>query len=155
MEAGRVVASDSLDAIQSRLDLPTARLDDAGAVFDAFVAEHDETYHLSRLDFSGGQLWVSRVNCPLGGRVRARVLARDVSIATAKPQGSSITNILAARVTEIRDEGLDRVSLRLQVGEGKTLLSRITRRSRDQLGLVVGRDVFAQVKSVAVKRSDF
>ena len=95
------------------------------------------------------------MNCPLGGQVRARVLARDVSIATAKPQGSSITNILAARVTEIRDEGLDRVSLRLQVGEGKTLLSRITRRSRDQLGLVVGRDVFAQVKSVAVKRSDF
>ena len=155
MEAGRVVASDSLDAIQSRLDLPTARLGDAGAVFGACGAADDGTFHLSRLDFAGGELWVSRVNCPLGGQVRARVLARDVSIATAKPQGSSITNILAARVTEIRDEGLDRVSLRLQVGEGKTLLSRITRRSRDQLGLVVGRDVFAQVKSVAVKRSDF
>lgn len=154
MKAGRVVASDTLDSIQSRLDLPTAHLDDAGVVVDACVAEHDETYHLSRLDFSGGQLWVSRVNCPLGGRVRARVLARDVSIATAQPQGSSITNIIAARVVEIQDEGLDRVSLRLQIGDGKTLLSLITRRSRDQLGLVVGREVFAQVKSVAVKRSD-
>jgi molybdopterin-binding protein len=30
------------------------------------------------------------------------------------------------------------------------LLSRITRRSRDQLGLEVGMEVFAQVKSVAL-----
>ncbi len=155
MDAGQIVVSDSLDAVQSRLDLPMAHLDDAGIVIEACVAGHDEIYHLSRLDFSGGKLWVSRVDCPVGSRVRARVLARDVSIATVAPQGTSITNILAARIAEIEDEGHDRVNLRLLVGDGQTLLSRITRRSRDQLGLAVGRDVFAQVKSVAVKRSGF
>lgn len=153
MEAGGVVASDTLDAIQSRLDLPLAHVDDAGTMIDAYVAEHDETYHLSRLGFAGGQLWVSRVHSAIGSRVRSRILARDVSIATAKPQGTSIANILAARIVQIEDEGKDRVSLRLLVGESSTLLSRITRRSRDQLGLAVGREVYAQVKSVAVKRS--
>ena len=150
MERGRVVANGALNEILARLDLPTAHLDDAGAVIEAKVAVHDEAYHLTRLDFSGGSLWVSRVERAIGSRVRARVLARDVSIATAAPQGSSISNILAARIAGIQDEGCDRVVLRLAVGGEHMLLSRITRRSRDQLGLAPGMDVFAQVKSVAL-----
>jgi molybdate transport system ATP-binding protein len=78
------------------------------------------------------------------------VLARDVSIATTVPQNSSISNILATRIAEIRDEGPARVMLRLALGGEQVLLSRITRRSRDQLGLVIGMEVFAQVKSVAL-----
>jgi molybdate transport system ATP-binding protein len=72
-----------------------------------------------------------------------------VSIATQQPQGSSINNILAAHIAEIHDEGADKVIVRLSIGDSM-LLSRITRRSRDHLGLRVGMEVFAQVKSVAL-----
>jgi len=82
--------------------------------------------------------------------VRACVLARDVSIATTAPHGSSISNILAARITDIRDQGPDRMNLRLAVGDECVLLARITRRSCDLLGLAVDMEVFAQVKSVAL-----
>ena len=150
MEQGRVVASGALNEMLGRLDLPTAHLGDAGAVIEADVAAQDEQYHLTRLDFRGGSLWVSKVERPIGSAVRARVLARDVSIATVAPHGSSISNILIARIDEISDEGADRVNLRLSVGSGQLLLSRITRRSRDQLGLAPGMEVFAQVKSVAL-----
>ncbi|MDD5384080.1 MAG: molybdenum ABC transporter ATP-binding protein [Gallionella sp.] len=150
MEQGRIIASGALNEILARLDLPTAHLDDAGAVIKASVAVHDEKYHLTRLDFSGGSLWVSKVERAAGSPVRARVLARDVSIATVMPQGSSISNIITTRITGIQDEGPDRVSLRLAAGDGQILLSRITRRSRDQLGLTTGMEVFAQVKSVAL-----
>ena len=150
MEQGRVIASGTLNEVLGRLDLPTAHLDDAGAVIKASVAVHDEKYHLTRLDFSGGSLWVSRVERAIGSMVRARVLARDVSIATVAPQGSSISNILAARVDGIQDDGPDRVNLRLVAGDRQLLLSRITRRSRDQLGLMPGMEVFAQAKSVAL-----
>jgi molybdate transport system ATP-binding protein len=150
LEQGRVIASGTLGETLSRLDLPTAHQDDAGAVIDAKVAEHDETYHLTRLDFSGGSLWVSKVGRATGAMVRARVLARDVSVAIEAPHGTSITNILAARIVEIRDEGPDRVSLRLAVGDSHLLLSRITRRSRDLLGLAIDMQVYAQVKSVAL-----
>ncbi len=150
MEQGRVIASGALNEVLGRLDLPTAHLDDAGAVIEASVAIHDEEYHLTRLDFSGGSLWVSKVERAIGSLVRARVLARDVSIATAMPHGSSISNILGARIADIQDEGPDRVSLRLTVGKSHVLLSRITRRSRDHLGLATGMEVFAQVKSVAL-----
>ena len=150
MEQGRLIASGALNEILARLDLPTAHLDNAGSVIEASVATHDDKYHLTRLDFSGGSLWVSKVERAIGSRVRARVLARDVSIATTMPQGSSISNILEARIIEIQDEGPDRVNLRLAAGGGQILLSRITRRSRDQLGLTVGMKIFAQVKSVAL-----
>jgi molybdate transport system ATP-binding protein len=150
LEQGRVIASGAMNETLSRLDLPTAHLDDAGALIEAKVAVHDETYHLTRLDFPGGSLWVSKVERAAGTLMRARVLARDVSIAIAAPHGSSITNIFAARIVEIQDEGLDRVSLRLAVDGGQIMLSRITRRSRDLLGLAVGMEVFAQVKSVAL-----
>ncbi|OIR15412.1 sulfate/thiosulfate import ATP-binding protein CysA [mine drainage metagenome] len=150
LDQGRVIASGALGEMLARLDLPTAHFDDAGAVIDAVVVQHDETYHLTRMDFSGGSLWVGQVQQPFGSKVRARVLARDVSIATQQPHGSSITNILHARIAEIRDEGPDKVIVRLAVGESHVLLSRITRRSRDLLKLSAGMEVFAQVKSVAL-----
>jgi molybdate transport system ATP-binding protein len=150
LEKGRVIASGALNETLSRLDLPTAHFDDAGAVIEATVAQHDEKYHLTRLDFSGGCLWVGQVKQAPGSKVRARVLARDVSIATQQPHGSSITNILHARIAEIRDEGPDKVVVRMAVSESHVLLSRITRRSRDLLGLAAGMDVYAQVKSVAL-----
>ncbi|MBY0576607.1 MAG: molybdenum ABC transporter ATP-binding protein [Gallionellaceae bacterium] len=150
MEQGRVIASGALNEMLGRLDLPTAHLDEAGSVIEARVGAHDEEYHLTRLDFSGGSLWASKVERAIGSVVRARVLARDVSIATAMPHCSSISNILEARIDGIQDEGPDRVSLRLAVGVRQMLLARITRRSRDQLGLAPGMAVFAQVKSVAL-----
>jgi molybdate transport system ATP-binding protein len=150
LEQGRVIASGALSETLARLDLPTAHFDDAGTVIEAAVAQHDEAYHLTRLDFPGGNLWVSKVDQPFGTRVRARVLARDVSIATQAPQGSSINNILNARIEEISEEGPDKVVVRMQVGDSHMLLSRITRRSRDHLGLIAGMYVCAQVKSVAL-----
>jgi len=150
MEKGKVIASGTLHDTLSRLDLPTAHFDDAGAVIETVLAQHDQKYCLSRLDFVGGELWVGMVEQPFGMKMRARVLARDVSIATQAPQGSSINNILNACIVEIRDEGADKVMVKLSVGESQMLLSRITRRSRDQLGLTIGMFVCAQVKSVAL-----
>jgi len=150
MDGGQVIANGPLNETLTRLDLPLAHFDDAGAVIEAAVAQQDEKYHLTRLDFPGGHLWVGKVEHPFGTRVRARVLARDVSIATQAPQGSSISNILNARIEEIRDEGPGKVIVRMKVGDSQMLLSRITRRSRDHLGLIEGMYVCAQVKSVAL-----
>jgi molybdate transport system ATP-binding protein len=150
LEKGKVIASGNVHDTLARLDLPIAHFDDAGSVIEAKVAQHDEKYHLTRLDFAGGALWVGRVEQPFGTAMRARVLARDVSIATQAPHGSSINNILNARIDEISDEGPDKVLVRMQVGASQMLLARITRRSRDQLGLESGMYVCAQVKSVAL-----
>jgi molybdate transport system ATP-binding protein len=153
LDAGRVSASGPLRDVLTRLDLQTAFSDDMGTVLDATVSERDEAYGLSRVTFPGGSLLVGGVARAVGDTARARVLARDVSLAVEPPGASSILNILNAVVIEIRDDGVDKVNVRLRLGtadDGAILISRITRRSRDLLALQVGQPVFAQVKSVAL-----
>ncbi|MGA7121247.1 MAG: TOBE domain-containing protein [Polyangiaceae bacterium] len=56
-----------------------------------------------------------------------------------------------ARVTDVRDEGPDRVLVGLTLGDGNVaLLARITRRSMGTLGLRAGLTVYAQIKGVAL-----
>lgn len=151
LDAGRVLGSGPLASTLTRLDLPTAEADDASAVLSAVIGAHDEVYQLTRVDFMGGCLWIGRLARPLGARVRARVQARDVSIALTPPLGSSIINVLPGVLTEIADSGPERVNLKLQIGDrGSMLLARITRRSRDALALAPGMQVFAQIKGVAL-----
>lgn len=168
LEAGRVVASGDVHEVFSRLDLHSAFVDDMGAdmgtVIDASIIERDEAYRLSRLAFPGGSLFVGGIERPIGAAVRARVLARDVSLALEAPGLSSILNVLPASVLEIRDDDSDKVLVALRlggsagnveagIGDGHAnvvLISRITRRSRDLLALQPGSQVFAQVKSVAL-----
>jgi molybdate transport system ATP-binding protein len=151
LDAGRVLGSGPLGSTLTRLDLPTAEADDASAVIEAVIGAHDEVYQLSRIDFAGGCLWIGRVARPLGAQVRARVQARDVSIALTPPVGSSIINVLPGVVTQIADTGPERVNLQMQMGEGgSVLLARITRRSRDALSLGKGMRVYAQIKGVAL-----
>ncbi len=151
LHAGRVLANGPLGPTLTRLDLPITEADDASAVIDAVIGAQDETYQLTRIDFVGGQLWIGRVDRPAGAPVRARVQARDVSIVLSPPVGTSIINVLSGELTQIADAGPERVHLRVQVGGGDSvLLSRITRRSRDALGLAVGMRVYAQVKCVAM-----
>lgn len=150
LQDGRVVVSGPLNETLTRFDSPLAHADDAGVVIEAAVAEQDGQYQLTRLEFAGASLWVGRVEKPLGAVVRARVLARDVSIATQRPQGLSINNILDARIEEIGDEGTDKVMVRMSVGASHKLLARITRRSCHRLALTEGMPLFALVKSVAL-----
>jgi molybdate transport system ATP-binding protein len=151
LESGRVKASAPTAAALARLDLPTAVFDDAGVVLMTRVVAHDDRDELTCVAFEGGSLWLARSNRPVGASVRVRVLARDVSLACEPPGSSSILNVLRVRVEETSDHGPDRVNVRLSTGDGgPSLLARVTRRSRDALGLVPGAAVYAMVKSVAL-----
>jgi molybdate transport system ATP-binding protein len=78
-----------------------------------------------------------------------RVLARDVSIALAPPENSSIQNVLACTVRAIAPGGHPSQAL-VQLACGDSLLlARVTARAVHQLGLGVGSTAWAQVKSAA------
>lgn len=151
LAGGHALAAGPIHDVMARLDLPFARDEGAFSILDARVAGHDAEYALTRLDAGGSSLWMTRVEAPLGARVRARVLARDVSLALSERHESSILNVLPARVVSLSDADPGRTLVRLDIG-GVPLLARITRRSAVQLGIVPGREVFAQVKGVALLR---
>ncbi|WP_181295204.1 molybdenum ABC transporter ATP-binding protein [Pseudomonas sp. Q2-TVG4-2] len=150
LEEGRVIAQGGLHETLARLDLPIAFSEDAGVVIESRVAEHDPTYHLTRLVFPGGDVLVAQRDEAIGHRLRFRVHARDVSLALERAEGTSISNLLPARVEQIvAADTPAHVLVRLDA-QGTPLLARITRRSADQLGVIEGKALWAQIKSVAL-----
>jgi molybdate transport system ATP-binding protein len=156
LSQGSVLATGPLVDVLSRTDLPIAQVahghDETGVVLDAEVAEHDMRYGLSRIAFAGGSLWLGGASHAAGERVRARVLARDVSVTRQPPQQTSILNVLTVTVEDVHTDG-NTVLLRLVVGtaDGATrVLARITRKSSEVLALRRGDRLFAQVKAVAL-----
>lgn len=150
MENGRAVAQGPLAETLARLDLPIRLGEDAGVVLDARVVEHDDAWHLARVEFAGGSLWVRDAGHPVGHRLRVRILARDVSLAHQRVAGTSILNALPARVMEIAGDTHPALALvRLQVGNSP-VVARVTGRSAAALGLAPGMDVWVQIKAVAL-----
>jgi len=151
LERGRVSASGPVQTLLTRLDLPLAHGDEAASVLDAVVAGLDREFHLAEIHFDGGRLQVADAGLAPGMPLRVQILARDVSLSLSAPQHTSILNILPARVVEIEADRPAQALIKLAVGNA-ALLARITRKSVVQLGLQPGREVYAQVKSVALLR---
>ena len=150
LEQGRALASGPLSETLARLDLPIRLGEDAGVVLEGEIAELDAEWHLARVAFAGGSLWVRDSNLPIGQHVRVRILARDVSIALDTHTDSSILNILSATVEQLADDTHPALALvRLNAG-GVPLVARITRRSAARLDLRPGLNVWAQIKAVAL-----
>ena len=150
MARGQVIACGPLGEISARIDLPMAQRDDAGVVIEATIDAHDVHYHLTRLTFDGGEVHVARRDAAPGHRVRFRVFARDVSLAAERVEQTSITNLLPVEVIALAAADTPAHML-VQVRASNTLLiARITRRSADQLGVIAGRRMWAQIKAVAL-----
>jgi molybdate transport system ATP-binding protein len=146
---GKCLAVGDVDAVMGRLDLKLA-IDryEAGSLIDARVTAHDAEHQMTMLEFDGGELTVPHLDVIIGERVRARIRARDVSLAVQRPMEISILNILPGYVTFIDDEAGPVVDVQLAVG-GATLTARITRRSFQQLGIHSGQELYALVKAVS------
>lgn len=150
LEAGRVVAAGPLQETLARVDLPIHLGEDAGVVLRATVVERDAAWHLARVEFAGGSLWVRDGGHALGRPVRVRILARDVSIALEQTRDTSIQNCLPATVEQLAGDHHPALSLlRLRAG-ASPLLARLTRRAADALGLLPGKPVWVQIKAVAL-----
>jgi molybdate transport system ATP-binding protein len=152
ISAGRVHATGPVQEVMGRAELyPLAGRFEAGAVLGMRIAAHDLRWSLTQLTWDFGKLTVPRLDAPVGAALRVRIRARDVILAVTRPTGISALNVLAAEVERLVpiEEGALEVQLRLG---GERLLARVTRFSSEALGLAVGRDVFAVIKTVAIDR---
>ncbi len=149
LNEGRVAGRGPVAEILERIDLwPVTGRRDAGTLIEADVA-HAEA-GMATLLLGGQPLRVPLAGVQAGTRVRLRIHARDVAIATEKPRRISIRNILAATVLDIDLAGPVDVELVLAVGDAR-LRSRITREAFDELELAAGREVWALIKSVVLE----
>ena len=84
-----------------------------------------------------------------GNAVRVRIPCRDVSIALERPSLSSILNILPGVITEIELIDGARAMIKTEVAR-QFILARITRKSMEHLQLETGKQVYLQIKTVAL-----
>jgi len=150
LEAGRVAAQGPLQATVTRLDLPQALIEAAGAVIEGVVSGQSDADHLTELTFAGGVLLLPQTRARVGDRLRCRIAARDVALTLERQSNTSALNQLQCRIIAVGDaDHASQCLVQLDAG-GTVLLARITRRSWRVMDLSPGREVWAQVKAVAL-----
>jgi molybdate transport system ATP-binding protein len=155
MEQGRVVDQGQAVELLSSLHQHFVPGEEPGAVIEASIAAHDDDHHLTTLALPGGlEITAPRLAATVGARARIRIPAREVSIALNVPQGTSILNILPAKIMAHSEGDPGRVLVQLCLEGSETrLLSRISRYSWERLELRNGMAVQAQIKSMSLAQS--
>jgi molybdate transport system ATP-binding protein len=150
---GRVAALGDPAEVLSRTELvPQDAVEEAGAVIEAQISQHDVQFGLTMLQSEAGLLRAPQLDLPIGTIVRVRIRARDVMIANTRPVGLSALNVLPGKVIELRKSGETEVEVSIDCN-GVKLGARLTRKSVESLGLKSELPVYAILKSVALDRS--
>ncbi len=150
---GAVSASGPTSEILQRLDLlPEEERGEGGALLQMEVTAHEPDFGMTVLRSAAGEVRLAGVDIPVGAKVRVRIRARDVLIATERPQGLSALNILSGQVAGIKSGGGAVADVTIICG-GQEIAARITRQSCEMLGLAIGQPVFAVIKTVSFDRA--
>jgi len=156
VDRGRKAAEGTVEQVLERLDLhPATGRFEAGVIVSARVKSHDTTFQLTHADLYGQKIEIPLVDAEPGQEIRLRVRARDVSLATTRPSGISVRNVIAGHVAEINEETNTAYAETLIDIGGARLRARVTRASVSDLGLAPGKAVFALVKSITFDRRAF
>jgi molybdate transport system ATP-binding protein len=155
LERGRVLANGTPAALGLDPRLRSLIGSEAvGAVLDLEVLAVDAASGLASVALGTATLRFAMPGAQRGALVRVHILARDVILATAPPQGLSVRNALPATLAALVDEGPDAVLATLEVA-GTQLLARITRAAVAELGLAAPMPVWALIKAASLRGQAF
>jgi len=150
---GRKVTDGPVTEVLERLDLqPATGRFEAGVVLTARVVSHDDAFRMTHLDHHGQTIVTPMAEAAVGSEIRLRIRARDVVLATQRPSGISVRNILKGTVALIVEERETAFAEVLVDVGGAGVRARITRAALADLALRPDMPVFVLVKSVAFDR---
>jgi molybdate transport system ATP-binding protein len=141
--------------IVERLDLePLMGRFEAGVLLEGTITGHDHRLHVTQVDVSGDVLTLPLLgHVETGSTVRVRIRARDVALATTRPEGLSIRNVLPGRISRlIIEEASGAAEAFVELREAH-LRSRLTLAAVEDLGLEEGMPVYALIKSISFESS--
>jgi molybdate transport system ATP-binding protein len=148
---GAAVANGPVQTLMSQPELSGLReVIGLGSLFEATVTRVDSSRGLIELTFDGGTLLAPGRSLTIDTRVRLRIPAREVILATRKPEGLSLHNALAGVVSSVHeDPHSDHVIVQIAVGR-VLVLAEVTTDAASNLGIVVGTPLYALIKSVSL-----
>jgi molybdate transport system ATP-binding protein len=149
IEQGKTLAQGKLVDLCSRPELPIAQQSNSASLWEGIVSGQDK-HQLTKVTVGDKiELWVSGKPVAGGLPVRLRIPINAVSISLQPNLQSSIINVLPSKVAAITQLGFGKSIIKLAV-DSQILLASITDRSVIELDLKIGKQVFAQVKGVAL-----
>jgi molybdate transport system ATP-binding protein len=152
MEAGEVIAAGTLSDISLRPELRAiVGPEGVGAVIDGTVAHVDAKHGMADVQLGRGVLHISVPEAHVGARIRIQLLARDIILATEPPRALSVRNALEGVISELSDDVGQAILVKVDIGAGAAVLSRVTRHAMEALGLRVGMPVWVLVKAVSAR----
>ncbi|TVP69523.1 MAG: molybdenum ABC transporter ATP-binding protein [Rhodobacteraceae bacterium] len=151
IDAGRTVREGTTAEVMADGDaLRAMGIREVAAMLRAQVAEHLPD-GLSRLTTATGTIYLPKVSAAPGVAVQLRIMAHEVILARARPEGLSAQNILPGTVARIVPGAGPAMMVHVALG-ADVIIARITRRAADQLGLRPGDAVHVILKAMSVAR---
>lgn len=147
LESGKVIYKGTIVDALTSVKSPLLSTDHSIAVLNARVVSVDEKFSLSTVATKNGSVFIVKGRLGKNRPVRLRINAADVSLSLSKPTGSSILNILPAKILTVIEETGSEMLLQLETNDD-ILLARISRKSYQQLRLQFDMQVFVQIKGV-------
>lgn len=155
MDNGKVLSQGSLDELSLHPELRAIVGPEAvGAVVHGLVESVDGGTGLARIRVGSNVLQIHLREARAGAHIRAQLLARDIILATSRPDNLSVRNIMTGTIARIVPDDEDTELVYVDIG-GASILSRVTRAASVALGLRAGLPVWALVKSVSIRGHAF
>jgi molybdate transport system ATP-binding protein len=151
IENGKVASQGDIHEVLVSPDSPLAKVEHAVAVLEGTVSKQEKSFSISTVHTINGNAFQVPGLLPMGKHVRLIVSASDVSLAKQRAENSSILNIIAGDVTQVLDRKNGRVLLQINCNND-IVLSLISQKSYELLGLENDGRVFIQVKAVVTKK---
>ncbi|MCZ8377170.1 MAG: molybdenum ABC transporter ATP-binding protein [Beijerinckiaceae bacterium] len=151
LENGAVTAAGSPAEVLAPAALASmAERFDAVSVLSAPVRRYLPDYGVTLLDHPAGEIVVPGQIAASRGEVRIAIRATGVTLAVGRPSQISVRTILSGRITAIDRTESPFAMATLALPGGQTLKAYATRLSLDALGLDIGDEVQALIKSATI-----
>jgi molybdate transport system ATP-binding protein len=155
MADGRSIAQGPLDVMSLHSQMRAIVGADAiGAVIAGVIEAADEQTGLAAVRIGENILNVSLRGVRPGAHVRIQLLARDLILATLRPEAVSVRNILKGSIARIVADDADTDLVYVDLG-GALVFSRVTRAASLALALRAGMTTWVLVKSVSIRGHAF
>ncbi len=155
MEAGSVLGQGGIGDMSLNPNLRSIiGADSVGAIVDGTVLGVEPSSGLMRVAVGRGELKVQPLNVAAGARLRVQLLARDLIVATEKPQHLSVRNMLAGVITSVTGDDADSELVAIDIG-GTLIMARVTPAAVRELSLAPGLPVWTLVKAVSLRGHSF
>lgn len=155
MDRGKVLSQGSLDELSLHPELRAIVGPDAvGAVLHGTVEAVDGGTGLANVRIGASSLRIHLREAKAGAAVRVQLLARDIILATSRPENLSVRNVMTGMIARIVPDDADTDLVYVDIG-GASVLSRVTRAASNSLGLRAGLPVWVLVKSVSIRGHAF